>query len=153
MQIKNQQDFWSGVMFVALGAGFATLATRYSVGTSQRVGPGYFPFWLGVLLAALGLVVLLGSLRRRAPEGAIERFNWPIALIITGSVVITGVVLNTLGLFASIFLLVLLSSIASHVFSWKVAVINGLFMSLFVWVAFVKGLGIIFPLWPGFLTH
>jgi hypothetical protein len=68
-------------------------------------------------------------------------------------VALTGFVLNTLGLFISVFLLVLLSSVASHAFSWKVAVLNGLVMSLFVWAAFVKGLGIVFPLWPGFFGN
>ena len=44
MQLRNKQDFWSGVMFVALGVGFALGATSYSMGTAARMGPGYFPF-------------------------------------------------------------------------------------------------------------
>ena len=54
MQIKNKQDFWSGVMFVVVGAAFALGATSYSMGTAARMGPGYFPFWLGVCLSLLG---------------------------------------------------------------------------------------------------
>jgi hypothetical protein len=153
MTVKNRQDFWSGIMFVALGGAFAIVATRYSVGTTERMGPGFFPFWLGVILAALGLLVVLSSLLPGALKAEVERFNWPVALIIAGSVALTGFVLNTLGLFISVFLLVLLSSVASHAFSWKVAVLNGLVMSLFVWAAFVKGLGIVFPLWPGFFGN
>ncbi|MBV4396123.1 tripartite tricarboxylate transporter TctB family protein, partial [Advenella alkanexedens] len=63
MHIKNQQDFWSGLMFIALGIGFALFATSYDMGTPARMGPGYFPFWLGVVLALLGGVVTIGSLR------------------------------------------------------------------------------------------
>jgi hypothetical protein len=34
-----------------------------------------------------------------------------------------------------------------------VAAINGLCMTVFVWLAFIKGLGLIFPLWPSFLGN
>ena len=40
MKIKSQRDFWSGLMFVAVGVGFAWGATNYSFGTSARPGPG-----------------------------------------------------------------------------------------------------------------
>ena len=40
MKIKSQKDFWSGLMFVAVGIGFAWGATGYSFGTSARPGPG-----------------------------------------------------------------------------------------------------------------
>lgn len=65
MQLRNRQDFWSGVMFIALGLGFAWQASSYQMGTAARMGPGYFPFWLGIVLALLGAIVLLGSLSRR----------------------------------------------------------------------------------------
>ena len=63
MQLRNKQDFWSGVMFTLLGLGFAWKATSYSMGTAARMGPGYFPHWLGIIMAVLGAVILLGSLR------------------------------------------------------------------------------------------
>ena len=55
-------QFWSGLMFVAVGLGFAWGATEYSFGTSARPGPGYFPFGLGILMAVLGGAVL-GAMR------------------------------------------------------------------------------------------
>ncbi|HCW16911.1 MAG TPA: tricarboxylate transporter, partial [Achromobacter sp.] len=39
-------------------------------------------------------------------------------------------------------------SLASHEFNWKVAVANGLFLVAFSYLAFIRGLGLIFPLWP-----
>ena len=47
MKIKSQKDFWSGLMFIVVGIGFAWGATNYSFGSSARPGPGYFPFGLG----------------------------------------------------------------------------------------------------------
>jgi hypothetical protein len=152
MRLKNKQDFWSGIMFVAIGAGFAIGASSYSMGTSARMGPGYFPFWLGICLVLLGALVSLGAVAKTAEHVALEKFDWKILGIVIGSVVGCGVVLNLLGVYISIFLLVFFSSMASHIFSWKVAIVNGICLMIFVWLAFIKGLGLIFPLWPSFLN-
>lgn len=151
MPLRNRQDFWSGVMFIALGLGFAWQANSYQMGTAARMGPGYFPFWLGIVLALLGAIVLLGSLSSKAQETRVDRFDWRIVLLVVGSVVIYGLVLKLLGIYVSVFILVVISSLASHEFSLKVAVANGLFLVMFSYLAFVKGLGLIFPLWPSFL--
>lgn len=151
MNIRNKQDFWSGVMFVAIGLGFAWGATNYSMGTAARMGPGYFPFWLGLCLALLGGVVALGAMRPTAEKVELEKFDWGVAGIVLGSVVLSGITLNYLGVYISVFLLVFVSSFASHVFNWKVAAANALFLVAFTWLAFIKGLGLIFPLWPTFL--
>lgn len=153
MLIKNKQDFWSGLMFVAIGLGFALGATKYSLGTTARMGPGYFPFWLGVCLAVLGAVVAITAMSAKAEHSELEKFDWKLALIIVGSVVVSGLALRYLGVYLATFLLVVISSLASHEFNWKIAVANGLFLVLFVWVAFIKGLGLIFPLWPVFLGN
>lgn len=150
--IKNRQDFWSGVMFIGLGGGFAVQATQYSMGTAARMGPGYFPFWLGIVLALMGAVVMLGALNKRATETTVSRFDFRIVALVVGSVVLYGLALRPLGLYLSLFLMVMVSSIASHEFNWKVAVANGIFLVLFAYVAFIRGLGLIFPLWPSFMA-
>jgi len=153
MQLRNHQDFWSGIMFIALGVGFALGATNYSMGTAARMGPGYFPFWLGICLALLGAVVTLGSLSAKAEEVKVERFDFKIAIIIIGSVALSGVLLNYLGVYITIFLLVVACSFASHEFSWKITLPTAIGLVIFVWLAFIKGLGLIFPLWPTFLGN
>ena len=52
--IKSQKDFFAGLLFMALGIAFALGARTYNVGTGARMGPGYFPLVLGVVLALLG---------------------------------------------------------------------------------------------------
>ena len=150
--LRNKQDFWSGAMFVGIGGAFAFQATTYSMGTAARMGPGYFPFWLGIVLSLMGAVVLIGSLSKRAEQTSISRFDFRILLLVVGSVVLYGLLLRPLGLYLSVFLLVIISSFASHEFNWKVAIANGLFLVLFSYLAFIRGLGLIFPLWPSALT-
>jgi len=102
MQLRNKQDFWSGVMFIALGVAFAIGATKYSMGTAARMGPGYFPFWLGVCLAGLGAIVALGALSPKTEETKVDPFHWKVAGIIIGSVILCGVVFSFLGVYISI---------------------------------------------------
>ncbi|AMG90224.1 tripartite tricarboxylate transporter TctB family protein [Bordetella bronchiseptica] len=151
MQLRNRQDFWSGVMFIVLGLGFSWQASSYQMGTAARMGPGYFPFWLGLVLALLGAIVLISALSKKATETAVEGFDWRIVFLVVGSVVLYALILKPLGVYLSVFVLVVVSSLASHEFSWKVAVANGIFLVVFSYLAFIKGLGLIFPLWPSFL--
>ena len=57
MNIKSQKDFFAGLMFMGVGTAFAWGATTYNIGTGARMGPGYFPLILGILLAVIGLVI------------------------------------------------------------------------------------------------
>jgi len=151
--IKDKQDFWSGMMFMAVGAGFSFQATSYSMGSAARMGPGYFPFWLGVVLALMGAVVMISSLAKRATETSVTGFDFKILALVIGSVVLYGVLLRPLGLYLSLAVLVIISSLASHEFNWKVAVANALFLIVFAYLAFIRGLGLIFPLWPAALSN
>ena len=51
MKIANYQDFFAGLFFILFGALAAYLSTSYNMGTGARMGPGYFPYWLGIILA------------------------------------------------------------------------------------------------------
>lgn len=151
MRIQSQQNFWSGVMFIAIGLVFAWFATGYQMGTAARMGPGYFPFWLGIIMAVLGAILSLGSLSSKSEETHIEKFDWRSIFLVLVSVTLFGLLLKPLGLYACLFILVMGSSIASYEFNWKVALGNAVFLIVFSYVAFIKGLGLIFPLYPWFV--
>lgn len=151
MQLRNKQDFWSGVMFSLLGLGFAWKATSYSMGTAARMGPGYFPHWLGIIMAVLGAVILLGSLRPKAEKTEVAKFDFQILGIIISAIVLFGILLRPMGLIFSLFTLVTIASFASHEHNWKVTGANAIFLTLLCWLSFVKGLKLVFPIWPAFL--
>ena len=141
MKIKSERDFWSGLMFLAVGIAFAWGATTYSFGSSARPGPGYFPFGLGILLAVLGAMVLFKALTVETEDGE------PL-IVILASVALFGVLLPRLGLLISLPLLVAISSWASDEFSWKAMVINAIVLTAMSWVIFVKGLSLTIPVLP-----
>ncbi|KAA0183239.1 tripartite tricarboxylate transporter TctB family protein [Cupriavidus cauae] len=152
MRIRSQKDFASGLMFVLVGLGFSFVARGYSMGTAAKMGPGYFPFLLGLVLAALGALVLLGSLSSKGEEDRMERWDIKILLWILGSVVLFGLLLKPLGMVLSVFVLVVVSSMASHEFSWKGALLNSVVLVLISLGAFVYGINLQMPVWPAFIT-
>lgn len=152
MKIRNQKNFWSGVMFFAFGLGFALLARRYDMGTAQRMGPGYFPTVLGALLALLGLGLALAGLAREGHDGRIERFHFgPIAWIV-GAIVAFGALLRPAGLVVALVALVVISMLGSHEFRWKEAVAVSVVMGAIVYLVFIYGLKLTIPVWPAFVT-
>lgn len=153
MKIKNQRDFWSGVMFVVVGVAFAWGATEYSFGSSARPGPGYFPFGLGIILAILGSLVLFKALTIETSDGnPVGAFAWKPLLIILGAVVMFGALLQPAGMLISLPLLVVVSSLASDEFTWKGTLVNAALLTALSYVVFVKGLALTIPLLPAFMA-
>ncbi|SNS56118.1 Tripartite tricarboxylate transporter TctB family protein [Noviherbaspirillum humi] len=152
MRIKNQKDFWAGIMFLAFGAFFSGFGVTYNIGTAARMGPGYFPTMLGVLLMILGIVVSIGGTSKNAPEEKVAKFDWPILFLILGAVVLFGILLPILGLVVSLVLLVIISSYASHEFKWVAAILNAVVLTIMSYVVFAWALKLQFPLWPSFIA-
>lgn len=154
MKIKSQRDFWSGLMFIAVGIGFAWGATFYSFGSSARPGPGYFPFGLGILLALLGAIVLFKALTIEVEGGdPIGRVAWKPLLYIVGTVTVFGWTLPHLGMVVALPVLVVIAARAGDEFHWGEALANAVLLTVFSWFIFVYGLNLTIPLWPSFLTR
>lgn len=150
MIIKNEQDFYSGLMFMAFGGFFAVYSyIKYDMGDLMRLGPGFFPLALGILLFVIGAIVGLQGLRGEAnPETRIGKFDWDILILIIGSVLFFAFALKALGLMLTIVCVCLLSSLASHDFSLRAAIAIAIFMAIFSWLVFIEGLGMVLQMWP-----
>ena len=152
MRIKSERDFWSGVMFIAIGIGFAVGASNYSLGTSARPGPGYFPLMLSVIMAILGAVVLFKSLTIETPGGdPIGSFAWKPLIIIIVAITMFGVLLERLGMVITVPLLIIVSSLAGDEFRWRGVIVSAAVLTLGSWLVFVWGLKLTIPVWPTFL--
>ena len=147
--IRHPKDFWAGVLFIVLGGGAALIALDYSFGTAGRMGPGYFPRWLGLLLALLGVVLIVRSLKLDGEKLSFPTFV-PLGVVLL-SVFVFGIAVNVLGLVIATILLVVISSMASHEYRWKESIIAALALAVFVVVAFRYGLKLQLPTWPPFL--
>ena len=72
--IRSPKDFWAGILFIAFGTAAIAIAVNYPVGTAGRMGPGYFPRGLGILLILIGVrTIKPADLRRVWGAGTVER--------------------------------------------------------------------------------
>ena len=152
MKIKSEKDFWSGLMFIVVGIGFAWGATNYSFGSSARPGPGYFPFGLGIIMAVLGALILFKALTIETDGGdKVGGIAWKPLAIVVGSVVVFGLLLPPLGMFVALPLLVITSALAGDEFHWGEALANAAILTVGSWGVFIYGLNLTIPLWPWFV--
>ena len=152
MKIKSQRDFWSGLMFIVVGVVFAIGAQNYSLGSSARPGPGYFPLMLSVIMALLGCVVLFKSLTIETEGGdKIGAFAWKPLIIIVVAIAVFGALLPRLGMVVTIPILIVITSLAGDEFGWKGVAANSIVLTLGSWVIFIWGLKLTIPMWPWFI--
>jgi hypothetical protein len=147
--IRSPKDFWAGILFIAVGVSAIGLGAKYNLGTAARMGPGYFPRILGILLIGLGGVLALRALRIQGAP--IPQWRWRPTVIVLGSVVLFGLVVTQLGMALSTVMLIVLASAASPEFRPKEALVSGLFLAALAVGVFVIGLKLQLPIWPSFL--
>jgi Tripartite tricarboxylate transporter TctB family len=144
--IRHPKDFFAGLLFVAFGLAAVIIGSNYSLGTAARMGPGYFPRILGILLLVLGVALSLRALKIKGEP--LPRWYWRPTLIVLGSVVAFGLLVNYIGLAIATVGLVFGSSAASHEFRPKEALISGILLAVLAVGVFIFGLNLQLPIWP-----
>jgi putative tricarboxylic transport membrane protein len=146
MRIRSPKDFWSGLFFIAVAAGFIGLSYRYGMGTMHRMGPALFPTLVGVLLAGLGLAIALRSFAIDGPP--VPRFHARPITISLVAIALFGLALAQLGLIAAVAVLVLVGAVASRESKPLETVALAVALIAFSAAVFVWLLGLPIPLWP-----
>jgi hypothetical protein len=139
----DRQDAASGAIFVLLGGAFAIGSLGLELGTPLRMGPGFFPLLLGVLLMVLGGVIALRSVG--AGPSRFGPVPWRGLLLVLAAPVLFGIVLRGLGLVPSVALVVLISAYASRRMSHPLAAMLTAGLTLFCVVVFSYALGLPIP--------
>ena len=150
-KIRHPKDFAAGFMFIAFGVAAIAIGSGYPLGVAARMGPGYFPRILGILLIVLGAVVTFRALRLDGARITLESPR-PL-LIVLGSIVLFALIARPLGLVVATILLIVVSSAASTEFRWKEALISAVLLAALAVAGFIWGLGLQFSVWPTFLVR
>ena len=146
MRIRAPKDFWAGVMFCGFAAVALLAARGYSLGSAGRMGPGYFPLLLGVVLAGLGGILIVRSV---VIDGEpLPRFRVLPLAIIAGAVCLFGLAIEPLGLVVSLAILVVLAAVAGLQFRLVETVALAVGLIVFSVGVFVYALGLPLPVWP-----
>jgi predicted outer membrane lipoprotein len=160
MRIQSQKDFFSGLMFMGVGVAFAWGSSTYTIGNGARMGPGYFPLMLGVLLAILGGVITFKAMVVETVDGdKVGAFAWkPLIFIILSNLVfgaalggLPSIGLPPIGLIVGIYLLTIIAAKAGDEFKLKEVLILATILSIMSYAAFILLLKLQFPVWPAFI--
>lgn len=161
MKILSEKDFFSGLMLMIVGVAFALGASSYSMGSGARMGPGYFPLILGVILALLGCAISGKALIVVTEDGEkVGKFAWkPLIFVILANLIFGAAIggvppigLPPMGLIPAIFLLTFIAANGGEEFKLKEVAILASILSLMSYLAFIVLLKLQFPVWPSFIT-
>ena len=144
--IKNK-DFLAGLMFIAVGGGAMFISREYPFGSALRMGPGYFPSVLGGLVMLGGIVVLIEGLIKQTP---ITR-TWSVRglIILPVAALVFGWLMENAGFVPAIFVLTIVSALASPQFRWKEQLLLAVGLTVGCVGLFIYGLGLPYPLLGG----
>ncbi|HEY7657053.1 MAG TPA: tripartite tricarboxylate transporter TctB family protein [Burkholderiales bacterium] len=146
--LRNNRDFIAGLLFAVIGALAVALAHDYPMGTTMRMGPGYFPTALGAILFLFGLYVLARGIR------SAERVKgtWGArALALTAlSILLFGFLLDRAGMVPAIVVTTLVAAAAGREFRLKEVLLLAVVLSVFSAAVFSYGLKLPYPLVGGY---
>lgn len=157
MNLKNQKDFFAGLLFMVIGVCFAWGASAYSIGTAAGMGPGYFPLLLGALLTVLGAVIVFKAMVFETEDGGrIGPWAWrPVFYIVLANLafgVLMGglawIGLPPLGLVLAIVVLTITAARAGADFRWKEAAILATVLAAGSYLSFVVLFKLQIQIWP-----
>lgn len=144
LALRSPKDLGAGLIYLFVGLCATFIAQDYGMGSAVRMGPGYFPTVLSILLCIIGLISIFRSCRIQGES--IGAINWRGIVLVAGAVVLFALLVRPLGLVVAIPLLILVSAYASSHFRPKATVGVAIGLTIFCSVVFVKGLGIPLPL-------
>ena len=143
-KVSNNADFWAGVMFIIFGAAAVYMSRDYPMGSAMRMGPGYFPTYLGVLMILFGLGIgAKGIFKGGNPIGP-----WafrPIVVLSLG-VVVFGLLIEQLGFVPSLVALIIITTFAGRDIRWLELVMVTIALVVGAVAVFIYGIGLPYQL-------
>jgi Tripartite tricarboxylate transporter TctB family len=138
----NRADLTAGILFVLFGLGFGIASLGLELGTTLRMGPGYFPMLLAVLLTGLGLAIVFTSFRTEGE--AVGTYAWRGMVFILGAPIFFGLTVRGLGFVPSIFVTTLIAALAGLKLKPLHAVGLAIAVTVFCTLVFSVALGLPF---------
>jgi hypothetical protein len=147
-----KRDYYAGGLMMLLGVGAVIVGSGYNMGTLVRMGPGFFPVALGVILVVMGILIAgasLGSTEagddRILPENP-QWFGW---LCIIGGPVMFMILGVYGGMIPAVFACVFICALGDRTTSLKAVFFLSTGVTFFGVILFYYLLKVPFPLLRG----
>ena len=139
------KDILAGGIFILLGLAFATGSLAYNIGTPGRMGPGYVPLVLGLVLAGFGVLIIAKGFI--AGEGEpMGEVDWRAVVLITAALLFFGLTVRGLGVVGALFGASVLAALARSETSVREALIIAAAVTALSVVIFIVALQLRLPL-------
>jgi hypothetical protein len=145
--LRGNKDFLAGLLFLFLGGFAVAVASNYPMGSTMRMGPGYFPTVLGGILCLFGVAVLIRGIRSGAQVNG--DWGWKPLGLITLSILLFGALVDRLGIIPALVAMFFAAAAAGREFRFKEVLLLTVVMGAFALGVFVYGLKLPYPLFPG----
>lgn len=139
--LERPRDLAGGLLVMAIGAGFLLSGRTLTFGSSLRMGPGYFPTILSILMILLGAVIAFQAMRRPSRSDTFGQVAWRGLVLIIGSAVFFGLTLRGLGLAPALVIVVFAAAWASRYATLRASVPLAIGVAGFCAILFIQGLG------------
>ncbi len=146
--LRNNKDFWAGMMLIVIGAASIFIARSYPFGSTMRMGPGYFPSMLGGILLLFGIYVMVIGLRRS--EKIAVHCSLRALIVLSLSLVAFGVLMKHAGFIPALAALIFGAASAGREFKFVEVLALTVILTIFSVAVFIWGLGLPYPLIKGF---
>src|SRR6201987_2368420 len=147
-----KRDYYAGALMLVIGVGAAVIGTGYKFGSLARMGPGFMPVVLGIVLAFIGLLIAGTALgpseddnKKFLPDNP-QWFGW--LCIISGPVLFI-IVGEYGGMIPAVFSCVFVSALGDKTATYKSSLILAAGVTVFGVLLFHYLLNIPFPLLRG----
>ena len=141
---QNPKDFWTCIIYIAIGGTAVFLSRDYGMGTALKMGPAYFPTMLGCLLILIGGISVARSfVKRGTPIGRLAKKG---LLLVIAATLLFGFIVRGAGLAVALPLMIVVSASASTRFDWRRTLALALGVTVFCVLIFQVGLGVPLPI-------
>jgi hypothetical protein len=149
---KLKRDYYAGGLMLLLGVGAAVTGAGYKFGSLARMGPGFMPVMLGIVLAFLGILIAGTALgpsedddKKFLPDNP-QWFGW---LCIIGGPILFIILGTYGGMIPAVFTCVFVCALGDKTGTYKSSAILAAGVTVFGVLLFHYLLSIPFPLLRG----
>jgi hypothetical protein len=148
LELRNNKDVWAGTMMIGIGAAAIFVARDYRFGSALRMGPGFFPTFLGGILIAFGICIIAVGLR--SGEKIQDSVSLRALVMLPLSLILFGVLMEHAGFIPAIVALVFVSAASGREFKVIEVVLLTVVLTVASAALFIWGLGLPYLLIKGF---
>jgi len=147
-ELRKNKDFWAGLMLIGIGAAAMFIARDYRFGSASRMGPGFFPTLLSMILIAFGGGIMAVGLR--SGEKIRGRVSLRALVLLPLSLVLFGILMEVAGYIPALVALAFLSAASGREFKFVEVLLMTALLTVASTALFIWGLGLPYPLIKGF---